>query len=147
MRTIIIPCLITSLIACSPALRADSAYRAPHDQTQDSLQDDSDMEESWDADEGQLSTENASPQGQDTTTTPIVPEEDGANPSEATTLEDIPADEDDEGTPVGQAADEGSRAAKRKQWRNVALAVGAVAVAITALILVSSNDGHHSKDK
>lgn len=51
----------------------------------------------------------------------------------------------DEGTEVGQAANEGTSAAKKRQWQNIALAVGAVAVAVTALILVSSNNGH-SKD-
>ncbi len=49
---------------------------------------------------------------------------------------------DSEGTPVGQAANEGFSAAKKKHWQNIALAVGAVAVAVTALILVASNDGH-----
>lgn len=56
--------------------------------------------------------------------------------------EDI-SSEDTEGTPVGQAANEGANAAKRKQWQNIALAAGAVAIAVTALILVASNDGHH----
>jgi hypothetical protein len=53
---------------------------------------------------------------------------------------------DQEGTPVGQAASEGSNAAKKKRWQNIALATGAVALAVTALILVASNDGHHCKD-
>lgn len=52
-----------------------------------------------------------------------------------------------EGTPVGQAAADGSNTAKKKQWRNIALAVGAVAVAVTALILIANNDGHHSKEE
>ncbi len=52
-----------------------------------------------------------------------------------------------EGTPVGQAADEGANAAKRKRWQNIALATTAVAVAVTALVLVANNDGHHSKGK
>ena len=57
--------------------------------------------------------------------------------------EDLPEDQEvDQGTPVGQASDEGARAAKRKKWQNIALAAGAVAVAITALILVANNDGH-----
>jgi len=43
---------------------------------------------------------------------------------------------------VGQASDDGVNAAKSKKWQNIALAVGAVAVAITALILVANNDGH-----
>lgn len=52
---------------------------------------------------------------------------------------------EEEGTPVGYAASEGANAAKKKQWQNIALAVGAVAVAVTALVLVSSNEGHHAK--
>jgi hypothetical protein len=50
---------------------------------------------------------------------------------------------DNEGTPVGLAANEGTNAAKKKRWQNIALAAGAVAVAVTALILVANNDGHH----
>jgi hypothetical protein len=48
----------------------------------------------------------------------------------------------DEGTPVGQAANDGSKAARKKQWQNIALAAAAVVVAVTALILVANNDGH-----
>ncbi len=51
----------------------------------------------------------------------------------------------DEGTPVGKASDDGTRAAKRQQWQNIAIAAAAVAVAVTALILVSRNNGHHKK--
>lgn len=51
--------------------------------------------------------------------------------------------EQEEGTEVGQAASDGSNAAKKRQWQNIALAVGAVALAVTALILVANNNGHH----
>lgn len=61
--------------------------------------------------------------------------------SPALKAEDVSSDA--EGTPVGQAAHEGSSAAKKKRWQNIALAAGAVAVAVTALILVANNDGHH----
>ena len=61
--------------------------------------------------------------------------------SPALKADDLPTDT--EGTPVGQAASEGTNAAKKKRWQNIALAAGALAVAITALILVASNDGHH----
>jgi hypothetical protein len=61
------------------------------------------------------------------------------------TTPDTTLDETSKETPVGQAANEGMSAAKRKQWQNIALAAGAVAVAVTALILVASNDGHHHK--
>src|SRR5690349_9759136 len=43
------------------------------------------------------------------------------------------------GTAVGEGSHEGVRAAKAKQWQNIALAVGAVAVAVTALVLVAKN--------
>lgn len=52
---------------------------------------------------------------------------------------------EEEGTPVGQASSEGSKTAKKRIWQNIALAVGTVAIAVTALILVSSNEGHHKK--
>ncbi len=56
-------------------------------------------------------------------------------------------DEEEEGTPVvGQAANEGAKAAKRKHWQNIALATAAVVVAVTALVLVANNDGHRSDD-
>lgn len=48
----------------------------------------------------------------------------------------------EEGTPVGQAANDGSSAARSKRWQNIALAAGAVVVAVTAMILVANNDGH-----
>lgn len=51
------------------------------------------------------------------------------------------------GTPVGSAANEGTNAAKKRHWQNIALAAGAVAVAVTALILVANNNGHHSHHK
>lgn len=47
----------------------------------------------------------------------------------------------DEGTPVGQASDEGLRTARRHQWQNIAIAGAAVALAVTALLLVANNDG------
>jgi hypothetical protein len=62
-----------------------------------------------------------------------------------TAQESTPADETatDEGTPVSQASDDTNRkTAKRKRWQNILLAVSAVAIAITALILVANNDGH-----
>lgn len=52
---------------------------------------------------------------------------------------------EDLGSSVGKASTEGMSAAKKRQWTNVAIAVCAVAVAVTALILVSSNDGHKAK--
>jgi hypothetical protein len=62
--------------------------------------------------------------------------------SPALKAEDL--EEPDEGTPVGKASNEGSRAAKRKRWQNYAIAAGAIAIAVTALILVANNDGHKS---
>lgn len=52
----------------------------------------------------------------------------------------------DEGTPVGQASNEGSSDAKKRMWTNIGLAIGAVAIAVTALILVSQNEGHRHRD-
>ncbi len=125
MRYIIIPLLVASIVAWTPA--PASALIADSTETEIPAQEDSDNED------------------QDST-----PEE-GVSlyslPQEATTAEDTSSDEEEEGTPVGQASNEGARAARNQQWRNIALAVGAIAVAVTALLLVSSNDGHHHKHK
>ena len=64
--------------------------------------------------------------------------------AEALTDTENTSDTEYDGAQVGVAANEGMSAAKKKQWQNIALAVGAVAVAVTALILVASNDGHHA---
>jgi hypothetical protein len=73
-----------------------------------------------------------------------VAEEAGPRAEElATQPQDLPDDSEQEGTSVGQAASDGTNAAKSRQWRNIAIATGAVALAVTALILVASNDGHH----
>jgi hypothetical protein len=71
----------------------------------------------------------------------IAASEDTSSPSE---MANDSSPTEIEGTPVGAAANEGSNTAKKKQWQNIALAAGAVAVAVTALILVSTNDGHHA---
>lgn len=55
---------------------------------------------------------------------------------------EAPQPEVGEGTPVGQASSEGSKTAKKKMWQNIGLAVGAVAIAVVALVLVSENSGH-----
>jgi len=48
----------------------------------------------------------------------------------------------DEGTSVGQASNAGAKTARNRAWKNIGLAIGAIAVAIVALILVSKNSGH-----
>jgi hypothetical protein len=45
-------------------------------------------------------------------------------------------------THVGKASHDSVAAAKSKQWQNILIAAGAVAIAITALILVHNNAGH-----
>lgn len=123
MKIIIIPLLVASIVVSTPA----PASPLIADNTEMPAQDDSDNED------------------QDST-----PEE-GISiyspPQEATTAEETSSDEEEEGTPVGQASNEGARAARNQQWRNIALAVAAVVVAVTALLLVASNDGHHHKHK
>jgi hypothetical protein len=83
---------------------------------------------------------------------PIVADESTATPqSDPSTNGDVnPATDADEGTPVSHSSNEGEKAAKRTQWKNIALAVGAVAIAVTALILVAHNNGkktHHEHKK
>lgn len=56
---------------------------------------------------------------------------------------DIPQDLPDSKY-VGQASDDGVKAARKEQWQNIALAVGAIAVATVAIVLVANNKGHKS---
>ena len=118
MKNPLISSLIIASILLAPALRADDMPPA----------------------QPPTEEQTTSP-GQQTQTIQPAPEE------EATTLPlaDQPAAED-EGTSVGQASSEGTRTAKTRMWQNIGLAVGAIAIAVTALILVSNNDGHHHKD-
>ena len=58
------------------------------------------------------------------------------------------ATEEDDGTLVGHASNDGAKAAHKKQWQNIALAAGAISIAVIALILVANNNGkssHHHK--
>ena len=124
MRTIISLLLVASILASTPA----PASPLIADNTEMLAQDDSDNEDQDSTPEDGISI--SSP------------------PQEATAAEVTPSDEEEEeGTPVGQASNEGARAARNQRWRNIALAVAAVAVAVTALLLVASNDGRHHKHK
>lgn len=67
--------------------------------------------------------------------------------SSETTLSATPTEGEDveeEGSTVSQGSDSQRRAAKRKQLRNIGIAFCAVAVAVVAMILVSTNNGHKS---
>ena len=49
-------------------------------------------------------------------------------------------EEEEEGTSVSAPSNEGAKAARKKRWQNIALAVGAVAVAVTAMLVVANHD-------
>lgn len=53
---------------------------------------------------------------------------------------------EDQETLVQPASSEVTKKARTKYWQNILLAVAVVAVAITALLLVHSHEGHRSKD-
>ncbi len=76
--------------------------------------------------------------------TPTTPE----GSTQAATSPDANSEDKAEELPeskyVGKASEDGVRSTKSQQWQNVALAVAAVAVATTALLLVSSHKGHRS---
>ncbi|MBS0620779.1 MAG: hypothetical protein JSS61_04900 [Verrucomicrobia bacterium] len=59
----------------------------------------------------------------------------------------VPSESDDsEGAPVTSAAEVNkTRRSNSKRWQSIALAIAAVAVAVAAMLIVASNDGHHSK--
>jgi hypothetical protein len=149
MKKLLNFCLIASIIACSPALQAENhesmqSQRTPLEDAGDLPSRESEApareaQEPSGADENEPLDRSHSNQD-DSTQDPTTPSDESATP------ETTPSDYENEGTPVGQAASEGSKAAKRKQWQNIALATAAVAVTVTALILIANNDGHRSKD-
>lgn len=112
MKKTLISSLMISLIALSPALRADGFS----DEVEPALEEQGYPEE--------------------------IVENEGTETEELAT-EPMETTDDSEGTPVGQAASEGTTTAKRRQWQNIVIATVAVALATTALVLVASNDGHH----
>ena len=133
MKKLLTSSFIISSMVLSPALRAlDAPIDHENAPVNEQVVDDSE-------DQG-ISLDEAS----------IEPDQDIDNASdEDNSTGPTDGDTENEGTPVGQAANEGISAAKKKRWQNIALAVGAVAVAVTALILVANNDGHkdHSHSK
>lgn len=145
MKKLINSFLIALTLAFSPSLNAQKpASVAPLHTRAEIAQAEGPEEEAPDSDTLPSAQEEDSPaapsqEPEPSTTAPLPPSD------ESTTSEMIPSDEN-EGTPVGQAASEGSKAAKKKQWQNIAIATVAIAVAVTALILIANNDGHHKHD-
>lgn len=153
MKKLINSFLIVSTIALSPAVQAQehAPIEPAHSPVEEVLlqaplnQSTEDVPPSIQDDSAITPSQEAQPPDQDSTT-PLAPP-DAAPSNESTTPEAMTSDtEEDEGTPVGQAASEGSKTAKRKQWQNIALAAVAVAVVVTALILIANNDGHRKDD-
>ncbi len=56
-------------------------------------------------------------------------------------------DQEGESAPaqVGKASGDAASAARKRTWQNIALAVGAVAIAVTAIILVHRHPGNSAK--
>ena len=44
---------------------------------------------------------------------------------------------------VGKGAEEGADSAKSSHWGQFAIAAGAIAVGVTAIVLIANNKGHH----
>lgn len=161
MKKIITSCLIAS-IAFLPALRAQQPKfqrvsnessspevqpAPPSSPTGGSNDDDSNSSHNHDQEspsQDENPSQNQHPDDQESTSHQIPPSH---IPSlEAASPDFDQSDEEEyQGTPVGQASNEGFNAAKSKQWRNITIAIVAVAVAATALLLIANNDGHHRK--
>ncbi|MBI3237179.1 MAG: hypothetical protein HYZ48_05735 [Chlamydiales bacterium] len=131
MKRTIISGLTAASIILMPVLRADAPGQTD---TQVDMQVESITPQTADAVlEVQTSTASLGPQTSGT---------ESESMKETTPPQNLDTDPSSEETYVGQASDEGSKAAKKKMWRSIGLAVAAVAIAVTALILVSKNDGH-----
>jgi hypothetical protein len=114
MNKLALSSLIIASIVLSPTLRADSPASAPDTEMQ--------------------STPSAAPTS---TAQETTPQENG----EMATTPETPSTED-EGSTVSAEENTANKAAKKRQWFNIFLAVAAVVVAVTAMILVAHNDGH-----
>ncbi len=120
MKKHVLSSLIIFSIVLSPALRAGDPIASTPEPLQEVAQDTEAFLSQPVAQEGS-SLDNTEPLAVDPET------------------EDLP---EEQGSPVGQGSNERVTAAKKRQWKNIIIAVCAVAVAVTALILVSTNDGH-----
>lgn len=67
-------------------------------------------------------------------------------PEETLSSSDTPAVEESVAE-VSKGSDERKRSRKRQQLRNIGIAVVAVTLAVVAMILVSTNDGHKESSK
>lgn len=74
--------------------------------------------------------------------TPIVSTEVPESSEQQPISTEPQSDEKPAYTHVSKASHDSAAAEKSKRWRNIFIAVGAVAIAITALILVHNNAGH-----
>ena len=82
-------------------------------------------------------------QGTDLATEETTPAQTSA-PTEVSPL--TPPEEETPGTPVSAESNNAQKAAKRRMWQNIAIAIGAVAIAVTALVLVSNHHGNKANN-
>ena len=93
--------------------------------------------------DGMPPTEPVEPVAPETESTPPAPPEPVAEePAAVTTTPTTEGAPEEERKSVGAAAQDGSQTASSNTGKYL-LAAGAIAVGITALILVSQNSGHH----
>jgi len=89
---------------------------------------------------------------EDTTYNQVVTESQNNNPSTISDAVDGDAAEDydyyePEGTEVSESNNKAKNAERRQFWINLGLAITAVIVAVTALCIVSNNNGHDYNNK
>ena len=126
MKKFINVCLLVSIIPFSPVLRAQNHEPEPmKPQYAPSANGDESREvpeETQGDGAEQAPGEEPQPDSGDPSDDSTIPLTPPPPSDELTTPEVTPLDNEDEGTPVGQAANEGAKAAKRKQWQNIAFA-------------------------
>lgn len=135
MKKFIAAYLIVSTFILSPALQARS-HSAPRVILADAYSPD-DQDGTAENPNDPVQDDQQTPENPPDETTPSEP---APEPEEASTIEEAT---DNQGTPVS-AASESTNKEKSNRWRNIIIAVVAVAVAITALFLIQENNGHRN---
>lgn len=136
MRRLICTALAFSLFAYSPALKANSFDSDQEEYITDNANEtDTNQEQYFDPESDENNYGDEAPESAASTTTPV----DSNNVDSGTYT--------DQETEVGSESPYAAQQ-RTKRWQNILIAAGAIIVAVAALLIVHSNQGHdHNPNK